>query len=165
MSGPLAILGASTEDPTVKLVIGAIVAVFWIIAQIAGAVSKKKDKSLPPSRPRQTTVDQPPVPRPTRQPQAKRQKPQPAVRRQPPPLRQPGVTTFATPTPQIQPVVRGAAGTRRAEQALAAAASTATPAANKTLSQGQMVRALLMPRNLRKAYIVNEILQPPVSMR
>ncbi|MDB5326586.1 MAG: hypothetical protein JWM57_2155, partial [Phycisphaerales bacterium] len=114
MSLALPMLAAGGEDPTVKIIVGVAVAAFWVIAQIVGALSKKPEKSLPPSgqrpRPRPTVASPPPVQqrtegRPTdaasqirQRPQQVRQ-PKPQVRRQPPLVRRAVPSPVAVPPP------------------------------------------------------------------
>lgn len=156
MTDVMPILAAGGEDPTVKIIIGVVVAVFWVIAQVAGALGKKEDKSLPlPS-------EQPPQPRPPRQtprpdrvpPVQRRQKPQPP-RRQPPPIRQ-------QPAYEAPPVARQRVMETVSEIERKASQSPAKPG---SLPRRQMINALLRPQNLRRAFVVNELLQPPVALR
>ncbi|MGC4032668.1 MAG: hypothetical protein QM754_13240 [Tepidisphaeraceae bacterium] len=167
MSGGLPMLAAG-DDSLVKIVIGLVVAVIWVAVQAYQKLTEKGDKKLPPSRPpaerrpppvRQLPQD-PPItgqlpqrqnrPKPQRRPQ---QSPPPV--RTPPRLETPGVRAPAAMSelPPARPPRR--------------AVGEAPPAsgAAQTLPRGQVVGALLKPRNLKKAFILTEILGPPVAMK
>lgn len=172
MSVGLPLLAASGEDPTVKIVIGAVVAVIWVLSQIFGAMTKKPDQSLPPSRPRPRP--QPTVAPPT--PMQQRTQMQPAdvtqqARQRPPQLRQPSQQVPKQPARRQPPVRRQAVqpavappSTHR-QPATARSTEVVPPAAAKGMPQRDMIDALLKPRNLRKAYVLTELLRPPVALR
>ena len=171
MSIGLPILAEGGEDPTVKIIIGVVVAAFGVIGQIIGAITKKPDKSLPPSKPRARPTVALPAPmqqrtemrpvevtqqvrqRPPQIRQPKQQMPKQQARRQPPPIRRQAVQPVAASLPiNRQPVVA------RSNEVVA-------PAAAKGMPQRDMIEALLKPKNLRKAYMLTELLQPPVALR
>ncbi|MGN6627145.1 MAG: hypothetical protein ACTHLN_11060 [Tepidisphaeraceae bacterium] len=178
----------AAEDPVLKLVIGLVVAGIWVVLQIAGAMSKKPDKRRPPS-----TLQLPPrtmepparrhpdLPGPRRGVLTQSGRPAPTVRNRPdvrPPLvKPPPVMRAPVKAPPLpQPVramppaptaARPAPVVRRPAVAPTPAAVTKAPAAAATdrLPRKQFLDALLKPRNLRKAYLLAEILQPPVALR
>ena len=164
MSTAMPMLAASGDDPTVKLIIGVAIAAFWIIAQVIGSLTKKPDKTLPPSRNRpQPTTNLPPVlqrPVPTPRstvPPAKRPPPM-RPQRTGPPLRAPDVRRLpAKPLAAAPPMPRPAPATR--------AALTQSAPAVQPMQQRELLGALLRPRNLRKAFVLTELIQPPVALR
>jgi hypothetical protein len=157
MSTAMPILAAGGEDPTVKIIIGVVVAVFWIIAQVAGAVGKKPDKTVPPPEPPRPPRSQQRPPQANRPPPLRRQKTQPS-RKQVPPLRPAAVQSYQAPPAARSRLAESVAESQRAIEKAASAAP-------KTLPRNEMINALLRPKNLRRALIVNELLQPPVALR
>ena len=135
MSGAIPLF-AELENATLKVVVGVIVAVVWLAAQVAGSLAKKQPKrpvppgrTSPPARPPRVTQR-------TAPPRVNRPAPKPAALR---------------PTP---PVVR-----------TVQARPSAVPPTAKPLPRQQMVSVLLRPRNLKKAFVLTEVLGTPVSLR
>lgn len=184
----------AAEDPVMKLVIGLVVAGIWVVFQIAGAMPKKPDKRRPPSTmqlpPRTNELPpralepparrHPDLPGPRRGVLTQSGRPAPTVRNRPdvrpplwnrppvkaPPLPQPlpkpARAMPPTPTaPRPAPVVRRPA----VAPVQAAVAQAPAAAAPDRLPRKEFLDALLKPRNLKKAYLLAEILQPPVALR
>ena len=160
MSHGLFILAES--DPTVKLIIGLLIAVGWVIVQVFGALSKKPDKRLPPPAPTPPSAErlpdsdrpplrQVPVPAPA-PPRLQRTKPK---QRPKPPAPRP-VATYQPPSPLAE------SARQAAERVIP---TRATVPQRQSLPRRQTLRTLLQPQNLKSAFILNEILQPPVSPR
>ncbi|HEX8323017.1 MAG TPA: hypothetical protein VF595_03810 [Tepidisphaeraceae bacterium] len=157
---------AAGDDPTVKIVIGVVVAAIWIISQVIGALTKKPDQQRPPSRlpptagrPPDMPQRQPPMGR-TNVPRSQPPVPPRIKRQKPPPVRQQPQTVQSRPAPAALPTAQPF--TRRAPLA---DAPSPKPAAAAGIPRRQMLNALLKVRNLRKAYILAEVLQPPVALR
>jgi len=150
---------ASGEDELVKLLIAGIVGAFWLISQIASKVLKNPDKLRPPSRPKQEPElgerwqrELPPV---------RVGRPGGPMLEELPPMRVPSQRPPTKRPPRLnrpEPAVQ-----RRVMPA--AQPATPSPTPKPPLPRREFLEALLQPRNLKKAYVLNEILQPPVSMR
>lgn len=181
------ILAQQNEEFSIfKLLVPILIALFWLITQILASVAEKKKKT-PPGE----TMENPPIstdseesvfqpnPSPKRVPQAPRQgRPRPPVRQpkktirqpQPPPLpsrykpqsTQPTSAEtieippqFSTPSPSLSSLP--AIGTTE----IGASGTTQPDGPNRL----HRLRAILRPANLRKEFILTEILQPPVGLR
>lgn len=180
----------STMDSGVKALVGIVIAAFWLMSQVLGSKTRKPDRRLPPAPMPPGPLPQAPPTLPGRL-----RKPSPASRTMPTrnvgtgranvgrrggpmyerppamPARSAPLPTRAVTAPPVQrrpdltPEYHGIAAPisrslRDTSDGKKAAAPTTGP-----LPRGEFIAALLQPRNLRKAYILNEILQPPVSMR
>ncbi len=160
---------AETEIP-LKLIIGVVFFLIWVISQVITAATKNKNEPVippPPSVPPQQPTSPParvnrPVP-PVQQKQNQRakqqQRQQPAARRQqPPPLKKPHRREVAEPLVTLTEVVE-----------TVAARSPIVQAQPKRKSEGpnnqERLIAILRPANLRKDFILTEILRPPLSLR
>jgi hypothetical protein len=179
MSDYINILAES--DPTLKIVIGLIFAGIWVVAQILSALGKNKEKTrapdanypagLPPEAPL-------PPPRPARQtprPVKKRvetkqrqrldrqqtQRVEQQVERMHPPQRSMQVPAGRVPPlppaqqPSSQPV----------ERVIGLVAKPVARATPKGPTSAQRLTAILRPKNLRKEFILTELLQPPLALR
>ena len=178
--------GGNIDDGTIKLIVGAIAVVFWIVGQL---VTKAKSKPTPPKlprRPTETPADWPrtppargPVVRgtqnvPQRNPSQRNKsvppmRPQPAaMRNSAPPMRQQPVSRqqpVAVPQPQpaVRPQLTVPRAVQRSPQRIAAEpAATRSPA----VQQRQATLGLLLrPQNLKAAFILTEVLRPPLALR
>jgi hypothetical protein len=154
-----------------KVIVPIIIAVFWVIAQILSSIGSKKKDRTPPAEAEYPVSLPPEAPVPQRQPKQQRQVKHRADTRQqrerqrqqqrvvPPPLQ-----VRAQPRPAVQataPVTADSTDAIAATQLGASSSrkSDAGPNAN------QRLRALLRPKNLKKEFILTEILQSPVGMR
>jgi len=148
---------ARGEEELMKLLILGVIAGVWLITQIVAKVFKKPDGMRPPSRQK---------PQPQLGERWKRELPPVRVGRpggprvEVPPARTPPQRPLANRPPRInrpQPAME-----RRVMPSVQPQTVTAPPS---PLPRREFLEALLQPRNLKKAYVLNEILQPPVSMR
>jgi hypothetical protein len=157
MTSLLAIfIAKSSEDSMIKLIFGAIVAIFWIGGAIISAINKRVQENkrraqygqMPPTFMR-------PIPPPVRNPAgfahapAKGKAVKKAAKRKPVP---------AAPQPQARPALTMAAAQP------APAAQPARPATAQA-APSAIARLLRRPETLRAALILNEILSPPLSLR
>ncbi len=170
MNEVTSILAASDSEPTLKIIIGLIAAGIWVIAQIASAVGKKKDKSRVPEQEIIVDVsrsDQAPPRRTQQVPHQQRpgkQRPEPNQRRQragqyqdqqqvrvpqPPPLQQQQqrrqMPEASRPVARLEPAVPHASPLQ--------------------IGKRDRLRTLLRPKNLQKEFLLTEILQPPIALR
>ena len=170
---------AAGEDPTGKIIVGVAVAIFWVVSQVVAAMKKQPDKrrGAPPvlKTPRgasRGTVQQRnrdlPGPRPgilTRTGLSKS-----APMKVPTPARPPAAIPPARRAPavaSVPSVPKSSAGRGTSGTIVAAARTVVTKSAERPapLARNEFVQALLRPRNLRKAYVLTEILQPSVALR
>lgn len=181
---PLLAADVFSEPGTVKLIMGLLAAGFWVVTQVFGKKTAKPDQRLPPTRPRppalpptlpQSRRSPPPrsMPRPQRAPVAVRRsesmyKSTPAMppRAAPMSTRPVAAPPMANPR-DLPPEYHGLAANISRSLRDTSDGITRPPAAAaaRILPRAEFLSALLQPRNLKKAYILNEILQPPVSMR
>jgi len=133
------------SDGMIKLVVGAIVVFFWLIGGLVSAVNKKaKEAQL-----RQMSG---------RMPQAAPAAPRVKAKAKPAPRQQPKRAVFAA------PAVPTAAPMPSASRIAPAAQAPQQPAA-RPVPPAQIGRLLLRPETLRAAFILNEVLSPPLSVR
>lgn len=183
-----AVMAQQNDEVSIfKLIVPILIALFWLITQILASVAEKKKKRSPPD-----TIEIPPistepeksvphpVPPPKRVPQAPRQgRPRPSVRQpqrtmgqpKPPPL----TARPNKPQPLTTPPVRDietSSPSQASAPILSSSSSLATTeigSSRKTPHQGpdrmDRLRAILRPANLRKEFILTEILQPPIGLR
>ena len=172
---------AQQEDPTLKIIIGVLFAGIWIFTQVLAAWNERQKKKqrqqnrqieLPPDVIVPPSRQQPPPRRvpPVSAEQAKREK-----RIEQRPLRQQKQRTGPPPRPKIlqapppqqpRPPARPAQAQQVFRQPVAVeSAAEETPTATKMPAGSLRLRTLLRPKNLRKEFILTEILQPPVSVR
>jgi len=165
------------SDPTVKIVIGVVFAGIWVLSQVASAWSERRKKQQqqvpPPPRPARAPRG---VPTGGPMPQRAPQQPRPPHSVAPPPLRRGSVPQSV---PQSVPRRQAPARTVPSAQQTAttiqenAAAVKADAHVYRTKqsspSEGptrrDRLKSILRPRNLRKEFILTEILQPPISVR
>lgn len=149
----------AAQDPIVTIIVLLFFGGVWVLSQVLTALSnKKKQDQQQPRPPRPPRGEPPGVPRPQREPRPPRpprsvppprqSMPQSVSRRQqsqsgPPPLEQ--VTNLRA---AVAPVYR-------------AKESTETDGPTRR----DRLKSILRPRNLRKEFILTEILQPPISVR
>jgi hypothetical protein len=151
------LLARSDEDSMIKLIFGAIVAIFWVGGAIISAINKRVQENkrraqygqMPPTFMRPIP---PPVPNPAgfSNAPAKAKAAKKAAKRKPVP---------AVPQPQARPALSVAAA------ASAPAAPSARPAATAQAAPSAIARLLRRPETLRAALILNEVLSPPLSLR
>lgn len=146
---------ARGEDDAIKIVIGVVVAIVWGIISLVSAINKKAQEQrrrqqynqLPPQYPAQPDlVFAPPAPPPIPRQKGKRRK-QRAAAPDVPQEELVEVAPMAVSAPIESPAAR------------ARAAQDAAPEASR------VARLLKRPDTLRAAFILNEVLSPPVSMR
>lgn len=185
---PDIILAQQNEEVGIfKLIVPILIAIFWLVTQVLASWSEKKKKS-PPSDPDQTppvptlpeSASPRPAPSPKRVPQAPRQgRPRPPVHRSsrpagssvPPPL----PPKLSKPKPEVipppEPAPEMAKKPQQANEILSSLPLVASEIGSKTTMSSQgpdrldRLRAILRPANLRKEFILTEILQPPVGLR
>lgn len=186
----LANILAAPEDNTMKIVFGVAVGVFWVIAQIASALGKKKEQAkrervrqelernaqqrrgpdwdqvanTPPPPPVNRPV--PPMPPPYQQ-SAPQYPPVPAQREQRQaqrPQKQPKPPKLPKkkkqPPPPPVPVLEEVEVTHRTVPELAT-----TQKAREPRVGASELQTWLKPATMRQQFIVTEILQPPLAMR
>ena len=165
------ILAANDTDLLVKIAVFGVVAVIWAVSQAVGWLAGKKDKTLPPSRPRPplTPGGNLPTRRPPPLQRRQNQKPVP----QPSPAK--SVPQKQTPRPAAMSVAVPALQTARVQERVQQGMTHAydarpqrsdpQPPRGDVLPQRQVVAALLRQRNLRKAFVVTELLRPPLALR
>ncbi len=165
------------KDPTLQIIIGVAAFAIWILAQLASALGKKKDKvRLPEHDQQQAPVEFPHAPQPPprqapspahRQQRPVKQRPQTSQRRrqaeeyrqlQPPPLTPPPRRAAPEPAPAAE------AYQRRDQRVLAAQQASQTPT-TLNFPKRDRLRSLLRPKNLRKEFLLTEILQSPIGLR
>jgi hypothetical protein len=156
MNSILHILARSDTDSAVKLIFGVIVVVFWLIGALVSAVNKRAEENRRRAAAGQIQRGFPMLP----------QQAAPDVR-----LSQ---MTAPARVAQQRPAARRAAPAAGAIAAMPSAnLSKATAATQVTRSQGaakvvppsQIGKLLKRPETLRAAFILNEVLSPPLSMR
>ena len=167
------ILGAPDDDGVgiFKLIVPIIIAVFWVVAQILSSLGDKKKKRTPPAEAEYPislpSEVPPPQPIPQRAPKQQRpvkhraqtnqQQRQNAQRSAPPPLQQ-----RVNPQPTRQPAARLDPNSPILQAEVGSRAGSASSRGSVT---SQQLRALLRPKSLKHAFILTEILQPPVGIR
>jgi hypothetical protein len=155
------ILARSGEDQWIKLVFGAVVFFFWLIGAIVSAINKKTQENK-----RRDSLGQLPqnlgaarFPIPARPPVKTRTASRPAApARQPVPPRQ-SYAAPAAPAIEAMPVInlsRASAATQVTQKK-----TTAAPVA----PANQIGRLLRRSDSLRAAFILNEVMSPPLSLR
>jgi hypothetical protein len=176
------------SDPTVKIVIGIVVFLLWVISQVAGAVGSKKKTPPVPQMPsqlplprrnppargervqRDASVNRQAPPRPItpaeRRAQAKNAARQEKLRRQNEEraralqqMQQRGVS---------QPPPLRVAPAPEAQDVRSKVVVAATPVPSRAAegpTRRERLRSILRPRNLQKEFMLTEILQPPVALR
>ncbi|GIW76916.1 MAG: hypothetical protein KatS3mg104_1979 [Phycisphaerae bacterium] len=183
------ILAQQNEEFSIfKLLAPILILLFWLITQILASMAEKK-KRIPPSE----TMENPPIstdseesvfqptPPPRRVPQAPRQgRPRPPVRQpkktikqpQPPalPNRYKPQSTQPTSADTIEiPPQFSTSSPNLSSLPSIGATEIGASASGTTQSDGpnrlHRLRAILRPANLRKEFILTEILQPPVGLR
>ena len=144
------ICAKSNDEDFIKVIVGVIVAIFWVIGGIASAVKKKSDEAQKRARMRHGGVTSlPPATPATQQTKSRQQKRarQQFVAPPPPP-----------PVSQLAP----AASVGRTTQPTAPAAKANS---SGQVPPDQIARLLKRPETLRAAMILNEILSPPLALR
>ena len=157
MIAVFSILARSEEDSIIKIVFGVIVFVFWLISALVSAIKKKAEEDKRRQSYGQLPRDfSPPAPVPPEvrlkrmtAPPAKVRAPQnaPAVRSQ-----------YAAPAIVAMP-------NSNLSRAASATQVTKTQSAAKVIPPGQIARLLQRPDTLRAAFVLNEVLTPPLSIR
>lgn len=163
----LPILGADEPEFGIfKVIVPIILAVFWVAAQILSSIGKKKPQTPPAEQP----VSLPPqAPVPQRQPKQQRQVKHRVETRQ----QQRQRSQQRAVPPPLQPPARVKVAQQQAADAIQSITQSDRVAVDRRIvaQQGQTSAAsrrlheTLRPKNLRQAYILTEILQPPVGMR
>jgi hypothetical protein len=185
------IFAQSEGDPTIKIVLAVVAGIIWVVAQAASAW-KDRQKSSPPPVPRREPRAEPPTVGYPQGYQQQRQGP-PQLPRPVPQQRRPMQDTPRPQSQQGQRTGQKRSN-KKAEQARRRAAEelqrmtreapppppvTRVPVRHEAYAEavaetvkveqspstGQRVRALLRPKNLRKEFILTEVLQKPISMR
>jgi hypothetical protein len=151
------ILARSEMDSTIKMIFGAVVVAFWLIGALVSAINKKAQEN----RRRESYGQLLPGLTPARQ--------------TPPEARL--AQMVAPPVPQRRPAVKGpsyaAPATARIEampssnlrNVAVATQVTHKQPATKVAPPDQIGRLLKRPDTLRAAFILNEVLTPPLSLR
>lgn len=168
MSQPMHILAA--QDPIVTLIVMLFFGVVWVLSQVMAAMAEKRKKQkgppvprpprgVPPDRPEPVRESRPPrPPRGERPPVRQPSTPKTTSRRRPPPLQ----SSVGPVTAMEPPAYEHELYTAQAYHTKLEKRETAKAESPDSLAR---VRTLLRPRNLRKEYILTEILQPPVALR
>ena len=148
---PLTFIYAKSDDENfIKLIVGVIVAIFWVIGGIASAVKKKSDEAQKRARTRQgAATSLPPATPATQQPKSRQQKRARLQFVAPPP-----------PPPVSQLAPAASVGRTTQPTAPAAKAKSSGP-----VPPDQIARLLKRPETLRAAMILNEVLSPPLALR
>lgn len=145
---------ARGDDDAIKIVIGVVVAIVWGIISLVSAINKKAQEQrrrqqynqLPSQYPTQPDlVFAPPAPPPIPRQKGKRRKQR--------------ATAHEVPQEELVEVAPIANSAIESPTARAKAAQDAAPDASR------VARLLKRPDTLRAAFILNEVLSPPVSMR
>lgn len=147
------ILAGSDTDAAVKLIFGVIVVVFWLFGALISAINKKAEEN----RRRAAAGQIPPV----------NYRIPPLV---PPELQ---LSRMAAPARVVQqrPAARRAAGgiaampSANLSKSAAATQVTRNQGAAKVVPPSQIGKLLQRPETLRAAFILNEVLSPPLSER
>lgn len=182
-----AVMAQQNDEVSIfKLIVPILIALFWLITQILASVAEKKKKRSPPD-----TIEIPPIstepeksvpqpgPPPKRVPQAPRQgRPRPPVRQpqrtmgqpKPPPLTARPNKPQPLTTPPVHDIETSSPSQASAPILSSSPLATTEIGSSLTTShQGpdrmDRLRAILRPANLRKEFILTEILQPPVGLR
>ena len=175
------ILAADENDLLIKVGFFLLAGIIWAASQVVGWLNSKKDKTLPPGRSRQQqrTQGQPvqyrvPMEQPLRPPPLQRRQQQSPVLQRPPALKSPRKQKQTRPVPvpaTAAPEPQKTRAQEKVHQAMTHAYDARPqrddplPVPADALPRRQVLDALLKPRNLRKAFIVTELLGPPVALR
>lgn len=155
MTSLFPILARSGEDQWIKVVVGAVVAVFWLIGALVSAINKKaqENKRRQGFEPLPQVLNAPPLQRQARSPKLVPipRKAQPAQR---PAAVQQG---YAAPI--------AAMPATNLSRATAATQVSHSQTAAKAAPPSQIARLLQRPDTLRAAFILNEVLSSPLALR
>jgi hypothetical protein len=156
MMSMLSILAKSEDDSIIKLIFGVIVVAFWLISALVSAINKKAKETRRRESFGQLPRDlksSPPLPPEVR---LKRMTaPPPKIR---PAQKSTPRSTYAAPAIVAMP-------TSNLSRAATATQVTRTQSAAKVVPPGQIARLLQRPDTLRAAFVLNEVLTPPLSIR